>query len=112
MVNKSQKVLYVIEKLADIDFQQEAWIQNKYWNEIESFVDATNILEEYHFFDDVEQNKIGLVDYEWKEVNSFVSKLLEYDSQQDEKYTLFDMNWIVITNEAKIIFEILKKYKW
>lgn len=111
MLNKSENILDVIKKLADINFQKDVWALGKYWDRITDFTEAINTLEDYNFVDDLTLNRIGLSEIELKEVKLFVDKLFNYDYKTTE-IMISDKHWEEIVDDAKRVNEILKKYYW
>lgn len=111
MKNKSKNVLDVLDKISDIKFQKDVWLEGKYWDKISDFEEAVNTLEDYDFFIDIDENKIGLSKEEKDITKLFIDKLIKYESRNVE-FMLKDNNWISITESAKKVNKILNKYSW
>ncbi|WP_445456096.1 hypothetical protein [Flavobacterium sp. HNIBRBA15423] len=111
MKNKSVNVIDILKKISDINFQKEVWLEGKYWDWVSSFEEAVNLLEDYDFFVDVNENNIRVTENEKKVIENFNDKLMEYESNNIE-LMLSDNNWKNIVNMAYEVSEILKKYNW
>jgi len=111
MVNKSVNILDVIEKLSNLDFQNDVWVKGKYWDRVANYSEAINTLEDYNFFDDLTNNRIGLTKEEINITNSFVKKLLEYGNR-NPSYMISDNIWKDIVKHSQLVSEILKRYDW
>ncbi len=111
MENTSENILDVLEKISNFKFQKEVWLEGKYWDRVSSFEEAVNTLEDYNFFTDVNENKIGLTENEKNKTKFFNTKLEEYEGGNC-KDMLTDPSWKNIVEEANEIFLILKEYTW
>ena len=111
MKNTSRNVIDILEKISDFKFQKEVWLEGKYWNRVSSFEEAVNTLEDYNFFTDVDENKIGLTENEKNKTKIFINKLMQYESENCSDM-LIDPIWKNIVNDANEIFLIIKKYTW
>jgi hypothetical protein len=111
MKNKDQNILDVISKIASLDFQQDVWVEGKYWDRVINFEEAVNTLDDYEFFEDIKANHIGLSENEQGRIENLLNKLLEYESR-NPKAMISDPNWLKIVQETGEIYPILKKYKW
>jgi hypothetical protein len=111
MERTSENVLDVIKKIADPRFQREVWIEGRYWDRVSDFDEAVNTLEDYNFFTDVGENKLGLPKKELAITVSFLDKLSNYDRTHDN-FSLEDSRWQVIIGEAVKVYNLLLKYSW
>jgi hypothetical protein len=111
MKNKGANVLDVISKISSLEFQHDVWVEGKYWDRVINFEEAVNTLDDYEFFEDIEENHIGLPEKDQSRIANFLNKLLEYESR-NPKIMVSDSNWAKIVKEAGEIYPLLKKYKW
>ena len=111
MIQKVTNIVDVLNKISDLKFQREVWLEGKYWDRVSSFEEAVNTLEDYKFFDDVKENKIGLSEEDKVQVDLFVKKLNEYDVE-DVTFMLNDSKWEIIVSLAKKTNEILDGCCW
>lgn len=111
MENTSTNVIDIIKKLSDLNFQKDVWLEGKYWDRVSSFDEAVNTLEDYNFFIDIKENKMGLTESEKNKIESFNTKLIGYDGE-DFQLILNDPLWKTIANEANEIIKILENYTW
>lgn len=109
MNNVSKNIIDIIEKISDLKFQKDVWLEGKYWDRVSSFEEGVNSLEDYSFFSDIMENNIKLPIIERQKIETFNIKLLDYDGQNAE-IMLNDPNWKNIVEEAGQIVKILKKY--
>jgi hypothetical protein len=111
MKNKDENILDVISKISSLEFQKDVWVEGKYWDRVTNYEEAVNTLDDYEFFEDIEENNLGLPENEQTKIANFLTKLLEYDSRSP-KVMISDKNWNEIVKEAGEIYPILKKHKW
>lgn len=111
MVDASKNILDIISKLSSLEFQNDVWIEGKYWDRVVNLEEARNLLGDYFFFEDVDENRIGLLDEEQIKTKHFLDTLLKYKNRPAEDM-LSDKAWQAIVKEANEIYKILKKYDW
>lgn len=110
MEDKKNRILDVLSKIANLQFQKEVWFKQLYWDEILNYSEAINTLDDYCFFDDVEVGKISLIDtLNQKKLNHFVNELLAYNEPNVAIELLIDPKWLQISKQAKEIEELLQK---
>ena len=52
MKKQLQTIFDILEKISNVNFQKEVWLQGKYWHIVSSFGESVNLLDDYGFFDD------------------------------------------------------------
>lgn len=110
-ISKKQSILYMIERLSNLDFQMNIWVAQKHWDRALDFGETVNVLDDYCFFDDVETNAYNLsqeCDYKLKR---FAMHLLSYSDNINPENMMKDNSWLNVVEEAKVTYEILKS-KW
>lgn len=108
MEDKKVVVLDIIEKLSDLDFQREVWVQQKYWDRVLNFGEAVNTLDDYNFFDDVETNSMKFPNDQWRTLVYFSKKILGFEEDESAEEILQNPDWIEITKIAKDVMKILQ----
>jgi uncharacterized ubiquitin-like protein YukD len=112
----NQKILNIIdllEKISNQAFQEQVWINQKIWNRASSLGETINLLDDYHFFEDLEAKKITLLDAKMnKLISSFVAELLEYKEPIEIREIHQDTNWLKIMSDAKVLVEEFKLKKY
>ncbi len=112
----NQKILNIIdllEKISNQAFQEQVWINQKIWNRASSLGETINLLDDYHFFEDLEAKKIALLDAKMNNlISSFVAEILEYDEPIDIREIHQDTNWLKIMSDAKVLVEEFKLKKY
>ena len=109
--NTLENIIDVLEKICDLKFQKDVWLEGKYWDRVSSFEEAVNTLEDYNFFVNVTKNSIGLTESEKIIIESFNSRLVKYECENVERM-LQDNVWIRIVDSAKEVHKIIQKYYW
>ncbi len=102
-------ILYVLDKISDLNFQNDVWVRQAYWDRVLNFGEAVNTLDDFCFFDEIESGTIFLSDpNDQIQLELFVKDLLEYEESDDPKDMLLDSKWIEITRislRLKRLFE-------
>jgi hypothetical protein len=108
MTNHEIKSLEILSKLANIKFQQKVWLKNEQWDEVLNLGEAINSLDDYSFFDDLENGNLFVESgVQQNELNAFSDLLLNYEEPASVSEMLKDPNWLKIVNSAKSIVEQL-----
>ncbi len=101
MEHKKEKVLDVLKKISDFNFQEDVWVNQKYWDEVLNFGEAVNTLDDYCFFDEVEEGKIKFSDSKAQmSLEAFVTELLAYEEPSNPQEMLRDPKWREISEKA------------
>ena len=101
MEHKKEKVLDVLKKISDLRFQEDVWVNQKYWDEVLNFGEAVNTLDDYCFFDEVEEGKIKLSDSKTQmDLEIFLAELLAYEEPSNPQDMLRDSKWKEISKKA------------
>jgi hypothetical protein len=104
MEHKKEKILDVLKKISDFRFLEDVWVNQKYWDEVLNFGEAVNTLDDYCFFDDVEEGRIILPDLKSQMgLKSFVADLLTYQEPSSPQEMLHDLKWKDLSEKAAIL---------
>lgn len=110
MENKKEAILDILNKLSDLKFQNDVWTIQLYWDRILSYGEAINTLEDYNFFDDVNNGLIVLKEKEDQRLLLFfVKKILDFDEDGEQKPIANNPKWIEITQMAKLLHVALQR---
>ena len=97
-------IVSVIDKIGDLDFQQAVWLNGFYWHRVLSFGEAVNILEDYYFYDKVQNKSLTFENEELQLLLvSFSVSLLSYEEPNDVEKMLRDKKWLEIVEKAQKI---------
>ena len=108
MENKKEIVLDILNKISDLQFQNDVWTKQLYWDRILNYGEAINTLEDYSFFDDVNNGVIELNEKEEQRLLIlFSKKVMEFDEFAEQKPIATNLKWREITQMAKILHEAL-----
>ncbi|MFT6921969.1 MAG: hypothetical protein ACJA1C_000967 [Crocinitomicaceae bacterium] len=100
----TEKHKEIISKIADLNFQKKVWVQQKVWDEVLNFGEAVNLLDDYSFFDDIEDGNMNFDNSEFQSnVESFAKRLLDYEEISPTQEMLNDPKWLKIVELANKI---------
>ncbi len=103
------KILSILDKLADLDFQRAVWVHQAYFDEVLNFGEAVNLLDDYHFFDAVERQYIKLKAADDQDkLTNFANALLAYNEPLERAEILTDPSWLSIVRDASQIRALLE----
>ncbi|WP_282040003.1 hypothetical protein [Saccharicrinis aurantiacus] len=109
MKNKKGIILDILSKIADTNFQKKVWVDQEYWDPILNFGEAVNTLEDYFFFEEIQNGAINSTNLSLNEELLWFSKeLMKYDEPSDPSYMLKDEKWLNICEKATYLKEALK----
>ncbi len=111
MDNSKKNILDIINKLSDLQFQKEVWIDGKYFDYISNYGEAVNTLGDFNFFEEFENGIINLDnENEQKILKDFVYKILSYNEPVHNIHSILNDNeWLEIVVLAKCVLKSLKK---
>jgi hypothetical protein len=113
MNQKITNIIDLLEKISNQEFQEKVWINQKIWHRASSFGETVNLLDDYHFFEDLESKKISMVDSKMNNlIKSFAAEILEYEEPTIIREIHQDLNWLKIMREAKVLMEEFKLKKY
>ena len=113
MDQKIINIIDLLEKISNQTFQEQVWLNQKIWNRASSLGETINLLDDYHFFEDIEAKKITLLDANLNKLMlSFAAELLEYKEPVEIREIHQDTNWLKIMSEAKVLVEEFKLKKY
>jgi hypothetical protein len=109
MDQKIINIIDLLEKISNQAFQEQVWLNQKILNRASSLGETINLLDDYHFFEDIEAKKITLLDANLNKLMiSFAAELLEYKEPIEIREIHQDTNWLKIMSEAKVLVEEFK----
>lgn len=95
MENSKEVILDVLNKISDLEFQQKVWIEQSYWDRILNYSEAVNTLEDYSFFEDVNNGLIKMKNEEEQKILvSFSKRITEFDENGANKPVASNPLWI------------------
>ncbi len=105
MQNWKENSIDFIGKIGDLNFQYAIWLNHSFWDEILNFGEAVNKLEDYFFFEKVENGSIRFDEKELQ-VNlvAFSNNLLSYEEPKKVEEMLEDESWLNIVGQARVIY--------
>lgn len=106
MEKRIEFILDILGKISNINFQNEVWIQGKYWDRVSSFGESVNLLDDYGFFDDCKLFEKLLDKVEREKIAYFKELLLAYE--QNGNNILDTEEWLLITRLAQELVQIIK----
>lgn len=106
MEKRIEFILDILGKISNINFQNEVWIQGKYWDRVSSFGESVNLLDDYGFFDDFKLFEKLLDEVEREKMAYFKELLLAYE--QNGNNILHNEEWLLITRLAQELVQIIK----
>lgn len=106
MENQLQVIFDIIERISNINFQKEVWIQGRYWDAVSSFGESINLLDDYGFFDKFSYFENLLNKDESEKIKHFKNLLLLYDPKDN---MLEDKEWISITRLARELLPVIEQ---
>jgi hypothetical protein len=86
MDQKIINIIDLLEKISNQAFQEQVWLNQKIWNRASSLGETINLLDDYHFFEDIEAKKITLLDANMNKL------MLSFGENKD---SLDGFNWFV-----------------
>lgn len=108
MENSREVILEILNKISDLDFQQKVWIEQSYWDKISNYGEAINTLEDYSFFEDVNNGLIRTIDEEQQKLLlSFSKTIIEFDENGNNKPVASNPRWMEASLMAKQLGSIL-----
>ncbi len=102
MENWKENIICFIEKIGNLNFQYDVWVKGLFWDRVVSFGEAINTLEDYCFFEKIENKSIRFED-EKLQINliDFSANLLSYQEPENVEEMLRDEEWLNIVKQAK-----------
>jgi len=107
MNSRKVEILEIINKLADLQFQSDVWVNQVYWDRILNFGEAINTLDDYCFFDKSYYNKLKISKTELALIIQFQNQLLKYSEPCNTKLMIEDPTWLQLVKDAKVINKII-----
>lgn len=110
MEQRKKVVLDILERICNIQFQKDVWVNHLYNDVIFCFGEAVNMLDDYFFFDDIKEGKIKFSDpIDQDRLEDFASNILAYDDPPNINIMLNDTKWNKICEDAYILVNSLKE---
>jgi hypothetical protein len=108
MIGINRKILEILDKIADLDFQRAVWVHQTYFDEVLNFGETVNLLDDYNFFYAVEHQDIKLKTADDQEkLTNFANALLAYNEPLERAKILTDPSWLSIVRDAALIRVLL-----
>ncbi|MGN6399935.1 MAG: hypothetical protein ACTHMD_05750 [Flavisolibacter sp.] len=100
-------IIEILKKVADIKFQREIWIEHKRKHPLFSFGETVNTLDDYFFFDSINDRELDLSLEDYQAIIRYNDKLLSYTVPNIISSILDDPKWLDIVAETKDVIKIL-----
>lgn len=105
-MEKKDIILHIFFCLSSIDFQKKSWLDGEQFDiYCSSFGETINSLDDFNFFDDVEEK---LFKFSSKIYTNLESYLKEIEGYEETDNMLKDEKWLGLVQKAKEIYEELK----
>jgi hypothetical protein len=101
-------IIEILKAIADLDFQKDVWLVHKYKHPLFSFGETVNTLEDYFFFESIEQRELHLPENDHEIVAQYIKNLLSYNEPADPSLMFSDPAWINISASTKTVIDILQ----
>ena len=109
MEERKKVVLDILERICNIQFQENVWVNHLYEDIIFSFGEAVNMLDDYFFFEDIKNGKIRFLDpINQDKLENFAADIIAYDEPEIISFMLDDPEWTRICKEACELVNSLK----
>jgi hypothetical protein len=99
------KILEILEKIGNINFQKDVWKDQKYFDNILSYGEGINTLDDYFFFDAIENRELPLDANLYLFIDDYIKKLLSY---KDSKVMFDDPVWLKLVERTHEVIRIIK----
>lgn len=113
MEQKKEKIISILKKISDFSFQEDVWVKQSYWDEILNLGEAVNTLDDYCFFDEVEEGKIKFLEsVNQEKLENFVKELLLFEEPSNPEELLHDLKWKDLSLQAGELSRLLGSVVW
>lgn len=113
-MERREIILYIFSCLSDSEFRRKVWVDGEYFDTYcSSFGEAVNSLDDFNFFNDVENGNIKLENNVLQiRLEKLMKDILDYQEPDSAACMLKDPSWIKIVDEASQIHALLNSVQW
>ncbi len=105
MESWKENIVHFIGRVGDLNFQYAVWLNGSFEDIISNFGEAVNTLDDFLFFEKVEDRSIRFNDEKLQEnLVSFSASLLSYQEPNRMEEMLEDEKWLKVVGKARIIY--------
>ena len=102
-MKKREIILHIFFCLSNTDFQNKTWFSNEQSDEYcSTFSETINSLDDFNFFEDVEDRKFDFSESMYSNLESFLNSVDDYEESEN---MLKDEKWLSLTAKAEKLYQ-------
>lgn len=104
-----KQIIYFLQKIGDIQFQEDVWFGGKYYDWACDYGEAVNLLDDYWYYDAIEGNELNLPSPQLEYILKFNESLINYDKSANVSINMLsDPSWLRIVNDSNEVVKIIE----